>query len=90
MSATAILSGSGHFVNDPNGIKNSDALDQYGQPLPQNQIASTAAALPDSVADPNQVDPRYQHATIGMQRAIGSKTTFTADFLFAWRSRGAG
>jgi outer membrane receptor protein involved in Fe transport len=74
----------GYYVNDPNGIKNSDGSSyQYGQPLPQNQIASTAAALPDSVADPNQVDPRYQHATIGMQRAIGSKTTFTADFLFS-------
>jgi hypothetical protein len=74
----------GYYVNDPNGITNPDgSFYQYGQPLPQNQIGSTAAALPDSVADPNQVDPRYQHATIGMQRAIGSKTTFTADFLFS-------
>src|SRR5882757_2909577 len=40
----------GYFVNDPNGIKNSDGSSyQYGQPLPPNQIASTAAALPDSV-----------------------------------------
>jgi hypothetical protein len=74
----------GYYVSVPNGIKNADgSYYQYGQPLPANQLASTAAALQDSVADPNQVDPRYQHATIGMQRAIDSKTTFTADFLFS-------
>lgn len=74
----------GYYVDDPNGIKNPDgSFYQYGQPLPPNQIGATGVALPDSVADPNQVDPRYQHATIGMQRAIGSKTTFTADFLFS-------
>jgi len=74
----------GYYVNNPKGITNQDGSPyQYGQPLPPNQLASTAAALPDSVADPNQVDPRYQHATIGMQRALDDKTTFTADFLFS-------
>ncbi|MGC2403912.1 MAG: TonB-dependent receptor [Acidobacteriaceae bacterium] len=74
----------GYYVNQPNGIMNADgSYYQLGQPLPPNQLVSTAAALPDSVVDPNNVDPRYQHATIGIQHAIDSKTTFTADFLFS-------
>ncbi len=74
----------GYYVNEPNGILNANGTYyQYGEPLPTSQLASTGAALPDAVADPNQVDPRYQHATIGMQRALDKKTTFTADFLFS-------
>jgi Carboxypeptidase regulatory-like domain/TonB dependent receptor len=74
----------GYYVNQPNGILNADGTYyQLGQPLPPNSLPSTAAALQDSVVDPNNVDPRYQHATIGVQRALDSKTTFTADFLFS-------
>lgn len=74
----------GYYVYDPAGIKNADGSSyQYGQPLPPNQLTSTPIGLPTSVVDPNNVDPRYQHVTIGFERSLGASTTIGADFLFS-------
>jgi outer membrane receptor protein involved in Fe transport len=74
----------GYYVNVPTGIKNADgSYYQYGQPLPANQLQPSPLPLPSSVVDPNNVDPRYQHATIGFERAIGTSTTIGADYLWS-------
>jgi hypothetical protein len=39
--------------------------------------------LQDSVVDPHQVDPRYQHATIGFERRIAPNTVISADYLWS-------
>jgi outer membrane receptor protein involved in Fe transport len=74
----------GYYVDVPSGITNADgSYYQYGQPLPANQLQPTALPLPASVVDPNNVDPRYQHATLGFQHALGSHTTIGADALWS-------
>jgi hypothetical protein len=74
----------GYFVSDPNGIKNPDgSFYQYGQPLPPNQITSSPIGYQDSVVDPNSTDPRYQHASIGVERRLTPNTMIEADFLWS-------
>jgi outer membrane receptor protein involved in Fe transport len=74
----------GYDYVDPNGIKNPDgSFYQYGQPLPPTQLGPSPAALPDSVVDPRNVDPRYQHATIGFEQRVASKTRVGADFIWS-------
>jgi outer membrane receptor protein involved in Fe transport len=74
----------GYYVYDPAGIKNPDgSFFKYGQTLPKNQLSSSPIGLPTSVVDPNNVDPRYQHVTIGFQRSLGQSTTIGGDFLWS-------
>lgn len=74
----------GYLVNDPNGIKNPDgSFFQFGQPLPPNQLPSSPVPLEDSVVDPNSINPRYQHATIGFERQLSTKTVVGADFIWS-------
>jgi hypothetical protein len=71
-----------YLNSNPTGILNPDGtFYQYGQPLPPNQLVH--APLQNSVVDPHQVDPRYQHATIGFERRIAPNTVITADVLWS-------
>ncbi|MGC2196324.1 MAG: TonB-dependent receptor [Terriglobales bacterium] len=78
----------GYLVVDtsPNqtGITNPDgSLFQYGQPLPPNTLGPSPLPLEDSVVDPRSINPRYQHATIGFERQLSSKTVIGADFIWS-------
>jgi hypothetical protein len=74
----------GYLVFDANGIRNPDgSLFHFGQPLPPNQLTSSPIPLEDSVVDPNNKDPRYQHATIGFERQLSAKTVVGADFIWS-------
>ncbi len=74
----------GYLVFDSNGIKNPDGtFFRFGQPLPPNQLPSSPVPLEDSVVDPNNKDPRYQHATIGVERQISPSTAIGADFIWS-------
>jgi hypothetical protein len=74
----------GYLVDNPTGILNPDgSFYQYGQPLPPNQLTPGPFPLEDSVVDPHQVDPRYQHATIGFERRIAPNTVIGGDFLWS-------
>jgi len=65
-------------VDTPGGILNADgSFYQYGQPLPPNQLIPGPAPLQDSVVDPHQVDPRYQHATLGFERRVAPNTVIS-------------
>ncbi len=74
----------GYLNNNPTGITNPDGgFYQYGQPLPPNQLVPGPVPLQDSVMDPHQVDPRYQHANIGFEHRIARNTVIGADFLWS-------
>jgi outer membrane receptor protein involved in Fe transport len=74
----------GYLNSNPTGILNPDGtFYQYGQPLPPNQLVPGPVPLQDSVMDPHQVDPRYQHANIGFERRIAKNTVFAADYLWS-------
>jgi hypothetical protein len=74
----------GYLVENPTGILNPDgSLFQYGQPLPANQLTPGPLALEDSVVDPHQVDPRYQHATLGFEHRLAANTVLAADVLWS-------
>jgi hypothetical protein len=74
----------GYLVSTPTGILNPDgSLFQFGQPLPPNQLTPGPVPLQDSVMDPHQVDPRYQHATIGFERRIAPNTVIGVDVLWS-------
>jgi hypothetical protein len=69
---------------DNSGIRNPDgSIFKYGEPLPPNQLTSSPIPLEDSVVDPRNVDPRYQHATIGFERQLSTKTVIGADFIWS-------
>jgi hypothetical protein len=66
------------------GIRNPDgSIFHYGQPLPPNQLGASPIPLEDSVVDPRSINPRYQHATIGFERQLSSKTVVGADFIWS-------
>jgi hypothetical protein len=74
----------GYLAANPTGILNPDgSLFQYGQPLPPNELTPSPFPLENSVADPGQVDPRYQHATIGFEHRIAANTVIGADYLWS-------
>ncbi|WP_433966556.1 TonB-dependent receptor plug domain-containing protein [Tunturiibacter gelidiferens] len=74
----------GYLVSNPTGILNPDgSFYQYGQPLPPNQLTPSPFPLENSVVDPHQVDPRYQHATIGFEHRLAPNTVIGADFLWS-------